>query len=457
MSIPTPSFCRPSLSADLADWVYGLRLDHIPDSVLRHARRLLLDTLAIAWPGGTAAGVPQVCAHIAEQGGRPEAVMWGTDVRLPMLNAIFVNGLSAAALDYDSVHDEATVHPDIILVPALLALAEREGKSGRAFLEAYVAGSEMLVRLGLGVTHNPGWFLSSVLGTFATAAAAAKLMDLDARGIHRAMGICLSRAAGSQQTLLEGSFTKRLQSAFAARDGVEAALLARCGVTAPEQIFEGSLAFEKLYVELDPARVLDALGKEYRCEALTLKDYPSCFCNHAAILAARELRDKHSIRAEDIASCEVVLTPFSARMVGAPFEPTNNPQVLAQFSASYSVANVLLRGSLDVADIQPEAVLAPDVLALAKRIHVVAQDDQNDKFTPATVTIRTVDGERLSATIDRIPGTPTAPFSDAQLQAKAFRSFSQSSHPVTPEWVAALIQRIEQLDRMSNIQALLHN
>jgi len=456
-ALPQPSSLprAPSASLALAAWAHGLRLEHIPPHVVRHAKRMLLDTLAVAWAGAEAAGVAPVHAWLADQGGKPEASMWPRGGRLPAPAAALANGLSAAALDYDSVHDEATMHPDIILVPALLALAEREGCSGAEFLQAYVAGSEMLVRLGLGVKENPGWFLSSVLGGFAAAAAAARLLGLDAGGMHRAMGVCLSRASGAQQPLVEGSFTKRLQPAFAARDGVEAALLAQCGATSPARMFEGSLAFETLYVRLAPARILDALGETYHCTGLTLKDFPSCFCNHAAILAARDLYERAGVRAHDIETCEVGLTAYSARLVGQPFDPGDSPQVAAQFSAQYSLASVFLRGGLGIADIQPAAVREPRALELARRIRVRVLDGEAGKFTPAVVTVQTRDGRRLRSAVERIPGTPAAPFGDAQVRAKAERTFAGCRPAMARERVASLIQRIDNLEHLADMRAFL--
>jgi 2-methylcitrate dehydratase PrpD len=103
------------------------------------------------------------------------------------------------------------------MVPALLALADIVPMSGRQFIAAHVAGDEMMVRLGLAAGKNPGWFLTSALGLFVSAAIGARVLGLPITQIRAAAGIALSRAAGSQQTLIEGSFSKRLQSAYARR------------------------------------------------------------------------------------------------------------------------------------------------------------------------------------------------------------------------------------------------
>ena len=197
----------PDPARALAHWAAGLRYEDIPAPVIAQAKRLLLDTLAVAWAGAGAEGITPVREVIEAQQGRPEAGVWVFGTRLPATQATFLNGMLTAALDFDSVHDVATVHADAVVLPAVFALAEREGLSGREFLAAYVAGDEVMVRLGLGVQSYPGWFYTSVLGVFAAAAASARALRLDAAGVRAAMGVALSRAAGVQQPLVERSLT----------------------------------------------------------------------------------------------------------------------------------------------------------------------------------------------------------------------------------------------------------
>lgn len=438
----------------LAAWAGGLAYEDIPAAALASAKRLLIDTLAVAWAGSAAQGVDSIVDMVAAQGGVAESRLWVSGLRVPAVSAALANGLCASALDYDSVHDVATVHPDIVLAPALLALADREACSGREFLAAYIAGSEMLVRLGMAVKRHPGWFLSSALGVFACAAAASRMLRMDAAGVHHAMGIALSRAAGSQQPLAEGSFSKRLQSAYAARDGLEAALLARCGATGPRQVFGGAAGFEHLYVELDRSQALAGLGEDYRFESLSLKKYPSCFCNHAAIVAALELFEKQGVRADAVREGTVRVTPFMARLVGGPFVPGDSPQVAAQFSIRYSVASVLLRGRFALADIAPAAVLDPRAVALAARIKVQVDTGQAGKFGPAALCVQCHDGTRHACTVDQIPGTPQQPLSDDELRDKALDCFAQGLRPMPAQQVHRLMARVQNLEKLENMQNL---
>ncbi len=438
----------------LADWVARLRYEDLPHAVVSQAKRLMLDTLAVGWAGSNAGGVTAVRQLALAQGGAAESALWAHGDRIPAAQAALVNGMMGAALDFDSVHDEATVHADVVVLPAVLALAERERLSGREFLAAYVAGDEMLVRLGLAIRTHPGWFYTSVLGVFAAAAASARALKLDAAGVRAAMGIALSRAAGTQQALVERSLTKRMQSAFAARDGVESSLLAQAGISSPAEAFGGRCGFETLYTRLDEAVVLGGLGSEYRFPALTLKKYASCFCNHAAIEATLELVQRHGLKAGDVQEASVRLSPFMARLVGAPFAPGDNPQVAAQFSVQYSVANVLLRGRFAVDDIQPAAVVDAEVGTLARRVQVETDPANAGKFVPATVTVKTREGREFSVTATALPGTPGRPMTDAELRDKAMACLCGGARPMQTHAAGRLIDTIDRLENLSDMNQL---
>ena len=442
------------LNDRLAEWVAHLPYDAMPAQTVVCAKRLIIDALAVAWAGSRAIGLEPVHRLVVDQGGKPESRVWVSGELLPATSAAFLNGMYAAALDFDSVHDTATIHADIIVIPALLAMVDRIPMHGKEFLTTYVAASEMLIRLGLGAGPNPGWFLTSALGVFASAACCARALGLGAAGVRTAMGIALSRASGTQQTLIEGSFTKRLQSAFAARDGVEAALLASCGVTAPRRMFEGERSFDKLYVALDASAILQDLGAKYVFESITLKNYPSCFCNHAAIEATLALVRKHKLTASQVSDCTVVITPFMASLVGSPFVPADSPQVAAQFSVQYSVASVLLRGAFRLEDIDPASVLDVQALSLARRVRVEVDPSKAEKFVPATVRIRTHSGEAFEATANQIPGTPALPLPDEALHDKAIRCLTGGPRALSRSRAQALIEKIDAIETLENVQDL---
>src|SRR3954471_10445431 len=147
-----------TLSEKLADFVVATSYESLPPEVVACAKNLMLDTLAVAWAGTASNGSADMVAMIAEEGGRADASVWGFGGRAPAASAAFVNGVTAAALDYDSLHLSAMSHASIVTLPAGFALAESRQASGRDFLAAFALGNEIACRLGLSTQEHSGWF-----------------------------------------------------------------------------------------------------------------------------------------------------------------------------------------------------------------------------------------------------------------------------------------------------------
>src|SRR4051812_13530548 len=378
-----------TVSGRLAQHVVSTRVEDIPVAALESSKRLALDTLAVAWAGSSAPGVREACELLREEGGKPEAIVWAFGGKLPARAAAFINGTSAAALDYDAMRatERGSVHSDSVVLPAALAVAEREHASGSEFLAALVLGNDVVTRLGAAseLPHK-GWYHTSIYGIFGAAAAAARLLKLDVDATQHAFGIALSQAGATQLPSMSFSLAKRFSSAFAAHAGVFSALLAARGITAPREAFEGKFGFYNLYQAGDAAALFADIGRIYPHVETAIKKFPSCACNHTAIEAALYLVREHDVAPAEVTAVEVTISPYVHRLVGAPFEPGADPQVTAQFSVQYSVACAILRRRLSVADIQDSAVLEPNIGNLARSIKVIV-DEQRGNSRGATVRI----------------------------------------------------------------------
>src|SRR5262249_27960089 len=251
-----------------------------------------------------------------------------------------------------------------------------------------------------------------------------------------AMGLALSNAAGTQQALVEKTVAKRLQSALAARAGVFCAQLACAGASAPRQALEGTYGYFTKYEDCDPAVLLADLGSVFEGTKSAIKKYPSCTANHAPLDAAITLAEEFDIDAGAVEEVEVTLSPFSARLVAGPFEPTSNPQVAAQFSIQCSMASALLRRRLAIADIQDAAVLHPAAGTLAKRVRVVVDESSRGKFAPSRVVIVTKRCGRLERAVSLVPGTPENPLSSRDFRAKLVDCFGSGPQPMSLTAVA---------------------
>ncbi|MDB5811861.1 MAG: MmgE/PrpD family protein [Betaproteobacteria bacterium] len=438
-----------SISQSIAEHVVGCDYAALPASSITAAKTLMLDTLAVGWAGTTAPGAPEAHALLKDEGGRADSSLWGFGGKLPAAAATFLNSISGGALDYDGVN---TVHADIVALPAALAIAEREHASGKEFLAAYMIGSDLCSRFGGSITGaHKGWFTTSIYGAFGAAAAAAKLLKLDATATRHALGIALSQSAGTQQSNIEQALTKRLQGALSARAGVFSAQLAQRGITAPREAIEGKFGLYALYQEGNPLKVLDGLGQRFEHENTAIKKYPCCACSHASLEAALGLIREHDLKPDDVTAIEVTHSTFMHRLVGAPFNPGDNPQVSAQFSVQYALACALLRRRMSVADLEDSAILDPAIKPVTERIRIVVDETLKSSRAPASVKIVSRKHGTLARTTETFPWSPDDPPTATALQDKNDACFAAGIAPLDAVRKAKLVERVQKIEAVTDM------
>jgi 2-methylcitrate dehydratase PrpD len=442
-----------TVSGRLAQHVVATRLDDIPAAAVQSSKRFALDTLAVAWAGAAAPGVREARELLAAEGGSSESAVWACGGRLPARAAAFINSAAAAALDYDGMRatERGSVHADSVVLPAALAVAERAHASGRDFLAALVLGNDVVTRLGAAsqLPHK-GWYHTSIYGVYGAAAAAARLLKLDAEATQHAFGIALSQTAATQLPNISHCLTKRFSSSFAAHAGVFSALLASRGITAPRAVFEGKFGFYDLYQPGDAAMLFDGLGRSYPHVETAIKKYPSCACNHTAIEAALEIVTAGDVAPADVTSVEVIISPYVHRLVGAPFDPGPDPQVTAQFSVQYSVACAILRRRLTVADIEDDAVREPAIGALAKSVKV-SVDASRGNSRGATVRIASRRHGLLEKHVEHIPGSAGSPLTAAAVEKKFRDCAGAGPYALGRERADLLVARIDAVEDVADM------
>src|SRR5262249_9428487 len=208
---------------------------------------------------------------------------------------------------FDDTREDAIVHTGSVAVTTALAAGEAVGASGRAVLEAVIAGVEVMCRVGLAVPgkfHARHYHPTSLCGSFAAAAAAGKLHGLTDDQLVHAFGICGSQASGIIEYLADGSWTKRLHPGWAAHAGLLAVHLARSGFTGPETVFEGAHGFYEAFAGgSDHAKLVglaETLGTTWEIEQLTFKPYPCGSIAHPYMDCAARLRERHGLKPEQI-------------------------------------------------------------------------------------------------------------------------------------------------------------
>ncbi len=403
----------------------GWAPEAITPSALATARMAILDIAGCIVGGAPSATAQAVTALAREQGEGAGASVLGTQWQLAPPLAALANGTAGHVLDYDDMNSSAITHPSVVLVPALLAVAESLGRPGRDLVSAYVLGFEVVGHLGRAIVprhYEAGWHATSTLGIFGAAAGASRLLGLDAGRALHALAIAASLSAGVRANF--GTMTKALHAGQAAEGGVRAALLAARGFTGNPGVFDAPGGYLELYGAGASPRP-DPAGLEIDASGIGIKPYACCGAGVALIDAALDLRAAHGIGGGEVASIEARVSRMAAGIM--PFhEAADGAQ--AKYSLAYCAAVALLDGAGGTAQFDDARVARDDVRDLVQRTRVAADERMAQgagRFgVELAVTLR--DGRTLATALDLPRGHPQRPLERERLHAK----FHECAAPV---------------------------
>lgn len=412
----------------LAMFVHDLTYEQLPTEVRERVPGLALDLAGIMVRARhDAESTPAMVAAVARLGlAHGACTVIGDAAGYSPAGAAMLNGTLAHSLDFDDTHAPGSLHPSAPIVPAAFAAAEMTGADGRSTIAAIVAGYEVQIRLSLALDpaahYDRGFHPTATCGAFGAAAAAGRLLGLDADGVANAFGIVLSMTAGSLQFLVNGAWTKRSHVGHAALCGLTAATLASEGYQGAASAIEGKWGFLHAYAPAaDAAKVVDGLGQRWETLKIAVKPYPSCRYSHAAIDGIRALAHAHGIKAEDVEEVTVGLPEPGWKIIGDPEPAKQSPAsvVDGQFSMAFCAAVALRTGGL-VWDDYARHLGNRETLALCKRVRTridaKAQADFPAEMS-ASVHMKTTRG--AFETYVRVPkGEPANFLSADELRAK---------------------------------------
>ena len=443
-----------------ADW---------PDAAWEAAQHAFIDIVAVTIPGATEPVTRLVFDTVKGWGDGPATVIGrGAGARLAAPWAAMVNGTAAHALDFDDNFDPAKAHASAVLAPAILALAEQEESSGRACLDAYIAGLQILGRVGQGVNpahRNRGWHATATVGAIGAAAACARLLRLDARRAAYAVSLATSMAAGFMSQF--GTMAKPLHAGLAAKSGVIAASLARAGLDAGLATLDGPTGMNRLMVGPDYEALRDGLthvehGQTLRFETasvgepllilssgLKAKRFPNCGSAHRAMDGLSALIEAHGFTADEVEAIHVraPATHFANLMYIRPEDALQ-----AKFSMEYALACIVMTGNCTLADFTDEAAARPALAALYPRIHRHPVDKAEGEF-PTEVEVRLKDGRAFETQVPWPAGSLAAPFTLEQLWAKFEGCAAGMPSPSARTGVRRALAQLPHLERIVQLMA----
>lgn len=392
-----------TISQTLGEFAYGLKYDGIPAGVRERAKYLILDAVGIAMASTRHEFAKCILAGIQEIAEPGDSPVIGLKARLGMRDAVLMNGALVHGLDYDDTHMKAVVHATAVTLPTALVVAARKGLSGEDLLTAYIVGMEAAIRIGEAANfgfHHRGYHATGVVGHFAAALIAGKLLGLDAAQLATAQGIVGSTAMASQEFVEDGAWNKRLHPGWAGVAGIMAAGQAKHGYVAPGKPYEGRFGIFKNHLaelesEVDYAAITDQLGERWATVESAIKPYPTCHFTHAIADSALVLRERHGIEPSNIARIRALIPEDTVPVIAEPVANKKRPvsDYDAKFSTQFIAAACFERGKFGLAELEDEALRDPAILALADKVECeIDPNSEFPRFFSGGMVVTTKDG-----------------------------------------------------------------
>ena len=450
----------------LTEKCHDLHYNALSEDVIERVKYLALDYLGVAARGSVSESSHPVQGFIANFGEDPDgAVVIGTNMKAAAPYAALANGAAAHSLELDDVSNEASLHPAVSTMSAALAAGHIAGCSGKEFIEAVVAGYEVVVRLGISLDpaahYAQGFHPTGTCGTLGSAITVAKMLKLNQEGMLNALGIAGSQAAGSMEFLAEGAFTKRLHPGWAAHSGMIAALLAREGFTGPGTALEGKFGFLHAYSpRSNPARILENWGDPYKVMETSIKPHACCRYKQGPIDGILKIVRENDLKAPDIAKVTLGILKAGFPIVAQPEELKRNPRTIvdAQFSMPFGAALAIIYGRASLEEYTQENVSSPQVREMMERVFCVEDPELEKEFPkkwPASVEILTTKEDRHVTKIDYPNGDPENPLSWDELIKKFETLVAPIFSSKRVKEIIGRVQRLEKEDNLDSFAALL--
>jgi 2-methylcitrate dehydratase PrpD len=385
------------LTVQVADRAHAIRFDELPADVTELAKLCILDFLGLMLVSANQPLIRVLTEEALSEVGKPEASAVACGTMLPASWAATINSAAGHVLAYDDVNMVIPGHGTAVALPAALAIAERDNRDGRSLIEAHVAGFETVAAIGALVEpshYDKGFHASATIGTFGAAAAAGRMMGLDAAQLAQAISLAGSMAAGLKGVF--GTALKPFQVSRAAGNGLLAANLARRGIAGRSNIIEVPQGFLATQSTGSTPAEMPVADDEFYLRATLFKYHAACYLAHSPIECAKALRSSPGWNERTIETIEVRANPMCGKVCNIQ-EPGTGPEI------GYSIRTLVAMGlrGRDTSrpdSLDPAVLNDANLIALRDKITVAFMDTPSE--TASTVVVTTTDGRTISASED---------------------------------------------------------
>jgi len=449
------------LTERFAKLVTGTSYADIPAAGVARAKDCILDCLGATIAGSAESISAPVMQYVHAVGGANDATLVGIGGRTSVTNAALANGVFGHVLDYDDTNQIFIGHGSVVVVPAILALAEKLGASGKDVLTAYMLGTEVQWKLGealvdCGDHYAKGWHSTGTVGAFGATAAAAKLLGLSEGEAAHAFGIVASEVGGFQEQF--GTHCKPFHAGRANEVGVRAALLAQGGFTSSRSAFEGKVGWLRLVADRYDLSKVDRFGapwgilEETFGRGMNLKAHPVCASALGAVEGMQSLVAQHGFTADEVETIECGVRPHSLNIL-MYHDPKTGLE--AKFSAEYWPAITLLRGRLGLREITDEVVAHPDVQALIRKVKVYPDPSITVSHARVNIKVTLKNGRTFSEAYYPAKGATDNPLTREE-RVEKFNECAEWGGVPTAK-AARAVDIVAALDQADSIAALMNS
>jgi 2-methylcitrate dehydratase PrpD len=444
-------------SRTLARFAAKLAYGDLPGNVVQKTKELILDQLGCQLAGSTLPWTRPAYEYVVDgKGGRQESTVIYYGLRTSAQDAAFANASFGHGTMGDDTDSICHAHFGSIIIPAALALGEREGITGRELIKAVVVGYEIASRIGAAapLAEGRGFHPGPIFGPFGVAACSGVILKFDENQILDAVGIAGSHASGLMEYSRSGGTVNRLHSSIAAYGGMRAAFLTQKGVKGPTTVLEGERGFLRAYSgESILNEMTQGLGERYRVLLNELKAYCCCGTLPATLDAVSKIKAKHDFHPDDVEEIIACVNPLTFGLTGLVKEPEDVTS--AQFSGSFGVALRLMKGGNGFREYSEENLRDPSVLALAGKTKIILDEDIGKlpgSDNPARVQIKLTNGKMYEETVAAGRGSILNPMGQEEGYEK-FRGFAHAALP--GQDMEAVIQKVAGLEYLDDVRELI--
>ena len=442
----------------LAKFAVELEFNKIPENILNYLKLLFLDGVGCCVHGNTLEWTKTLREVVTNKEDINQCSIIGTNKKTTLLNAVLINSTAGHGFESDDIHRESILHPNSIIVPVSINVAEKIGNiNGKKFLTSVVAGYEVATRIGSAAGTElllRGFHPQGTHGTIAAAITAGKLMDFSTDQMVHAIGIAGSLGAGLMAAQ-EGAMVKRLHSGRAAQAGVLAAQLSAKNFTGIQNIVEADYGgfLSSFSGKNDFTRSTRNLYKEWECMNTGIKPYASVTSIHTALDCLKNIMEKNNISVKNIKNIKAKIS--HPTYVHCAWNYKNHNITSAQMNIYYGLALIALEGELFVNQFSKDKISNPEILNFMKKITAEVDpkiESLGHEFRHmASIELTTNDNKKFSHTEKYRKGSPENPLTKDQIISKFKTLVAYYYDDTKINTIKEKIENIELSNRIENL------